>query len=325
MSRKMDQFLRICRKFKPSRITIETKEHGNLKDVMMLVGPDLSIQITNYAHDRNFSINLADGEEMEINISSSGGIITLKENSYPAEPNHKHIEALFHMKKGVFSISIYGSYQQDERKPDIIFEDLMNRAVSCSVCPRMKEKKAVISKFNGNIQSDLMFITEAPGPNGAELSRIPMSGDSSGKNFEELLGHIGLTRDEVYLTHAVLCCPTDKYEKVRVPSAKEITNCSHFLMEQIELVQPKVIVTMGSNALKALNTIKKHSIVLKEHVAQPQEWNSYKVFPLYHTSTVVMNRRKRTKEQQIEDFIMLRDYYLEGTEGQVPCPENPQD
>lgn len=318
MSGKINQFLKICRNFNPTRITIKTEDHHQLKDIIMLMGSELNIEVTRYEHEQDFTIMVSDGEQMEIKLTSLG-ISRFIENAYSKDSDQKEIEASFIMPKGVFTLSLYGRYRQDNRGKKTKFNDLVTRAAACTTCPKMTEKKAVISRLNGNIEADLMFIAEAPGPSGAEITRVPMSGDSSGENFEELLNHIGLTRDEVYITHAVLCCPTDKYEKVRVPSTKEIANCSHYLLEQIELVQPKLIVTLGSNALKALHTIKKHSIVLKDHVAQPQQWNSYKVFPLYHTSTVVMNRRKRTKQQQMQDFIKLKSTYI-GTGGQVQCP-----
>src|SRR6266498_692380 len=93
-----------------------------------------------------------------------------------------------------------------------------------------------------------MFIAEAPGRNGADRTRIPFHGDTSGRNFESLLASIELTRDEIFITNAVLCSPRKPSGANDKPARSEIRNCSDFLRRQIELINPPVVATLGAVA-----------------------------------------------------------------------------
>ena len=90
-----------------------------------------------------------------------------------------------------------------------------------------------------------MFIGEAPGRKGADRTRIPFSGDQSGANFDRFLNSIGLTRNEIFITSAALCNPRSESGANRKPSQTELANCSDFLRRTIEVVEPRVIVTLG--------------------------------------------------------------------------------
>src|SRR3989440_10157241 len=87
------------------------------------------------------------------------------------------------------------------------FEALVAEASQCVRCPAMCERAAVLSELNGSLDARVLFIGEAPGRKGADRTRIPFSGDQSGKNFERFLSSIGLTRGEIFITSAALCNP----------------------------------------------------------------------------------------------------------------------
>ena len=70
----------------------------------------------------------------------------------------------------------------------------------------MRERKAVLSRLNGALNTRVMFIAEAPAAT-APTGRESFHGDTSGRNFESLLASIKLTRDEIFITNAVLCSP----------------------------------------------------------------------------------------------------------------------
>ena len=73
----------------------------------------------------------------------------------------------------------------DEKRKQFI--ELATEAAHCTLCPAMCERTAVLSELNGPINARVMFIGEAPGRKGADRTRIPFSGDQSGKNFERFL------------------------------------------------------------------------------------------------------------------------------------------
>jgi len=168
----------------------------------------------------------------------------------------------------------------------------------------MERRKAVLGSQCGNLNSKILFIAEAPGRLGADRFRIPLWGDQTGKNFQDLLDCIGWSREQIFITNAVLCNPRDEFGNNATPKTLEVKNCSVFVDSLLKVMQPELIVTLGNKALKSLNTIEHHSIMLKEQVATPQKWKGYTVFPLYHPSPTSTNIW-RSKEQQSSDFEQL--------------------
>ncbi len=181
------------------------------------------------------------------------------------------------------------------------FERLTREAAACVVCERMRERKAVLSRLNGSLEPRVMFVAEAPGRNGADRTRIPFYGDASGENFESLLASIKLTRDEIFITNAVLCSPRKASGANDRPTRSEIGACSDFLRRQIELLDPPVIATLGAVALDALKLIEAHDFRLRDAAAKILRWNGRLLVPLYHPSPQVIIT-VRTLEEQKRDF-----------------------
>jgi uracil-DNA glycosylase family 4 len=186
-----------------------------------------------------------------------------------------------------------------------LFLSLAAEAQSCQICPDLRERTAVLSELNGSLNPKLFFIAEAPGRQGADRTRIPFSGDKSGENFRVLLESIGLERKDIFVTNAVMCSPRSATDANRKPTKTEIGNCSTFLQRQIELLSPKVVVTIGSVALEAVKAIEYHEFVLKNDVAKVLEWNRRKLVPLYHPSPQVVASHRRMP-QQLADFQILK-------------------
>lgn len=181
------------------------------------------------------------------------------------------------------------------------FAALAAEAGACTLCPAMCERTAVLSELNGPMDARVMFIGEAPGRKGADRTRIPFSGDQSGKNFGRFLSSIGLTRAEIFITSAALCNPRKPSGANRRPSADEIGNCSEFLRRTIALIDPRVIVTLGGVALDALNPIHYHELNLKEHAGKIHRWNGRTLVPLYHPSPQVLIT-SRKEAAQLKDY-----------------------
>ena len=185
-----------------------------------------------------------------------------------------------------------------------VFKQLIDEAAACTRCQAMCGRRAVLSKRNGSIDARVMFIGEAPGRKGADRTRVPFSGDQSGANLDRFLGSISLTRDEIFITSAALCNPRSESGANRKPSQKELQNCSDFLRRTIEVVDPRVIVTLGSVALEALKRIQYHELNLKESAAQVHSWNDRVLVPIYHPSPQVLASHRREAEQ-MQDYQMV--------------------
>ena len=179
-------------------------------------------------------------------------------------------------------------------------------AANCTRCPTMCERTAVLSELNGSIHARVMFIGEAPGRKGADRTRIPFSGDQSGVNLDRFLSSIKLRREQIFITSAALCNPRTESGANRRPTQKELANCSDFLRRTMELVDPRVVVTLGSVALEALKRIHYHELNLKQNAAQIHEWNGRVLVPVYHPSPQVLASHRREKEQLSDYQVVAR-------------------
>ena len=183
------------------------------------------------------------------------------------------------------------------------FEQLVAEAASCTRCPAMCGRSAVLSELNGSPGAPVLFIGEAPGRKGADRTRVPFSGDQSGSNLDRFLNSIDLQRSQIFITSAALCNPRSASGANRRPTQKEITNCSYFLRRTIDVVNPRVIVTLGSVALEALKRIHYHEFNLKTSAATIQRWAERVLVPIYHPSPQVLASHRREMDQ-------LRDYQV---------------
>jgi DNA polymerase len=182
-----------------------------------------------------------------------------------------------------------------------LFDALVAEAAACRRCETMCGRTAVLSERNGNVAARVMFIGEAPGRQGGDRTRVPFSGDQSGRNFGRYIASINLAREEIFITNSVLCNPRKESGANRKPSVKESLNCAAFLRRQIELIAPRVVVTLGAVALAALSRIEYHQFTLKDSAGRVCEWGGRLLVPLYHPSPQVLASHRREDAQ-------LRDY-----------------
>ena len=193
------------------------------------------------------------------------------------------------------------SARQSPGPAHISFTELAGEAAACRLCPAMCGREAVLSERNGSLRARAMFIGEAPGRQGGDRTRIPFYGDKSGQNFTRFIASIGLAREHIFITNAVLCNPRNSSGANRTPSQREVANCSGFLRRQIEIIDAPVIVTMGRVSLEALRRIEYHQFNLREAAGKVFRWSGRLLVPLYHPSPQVLASHRREAAQ-------LRDY-----------------
>ena len=185
-----------------------------------------------------------------------------------------------------------------------LFTRLFQEAAECTRCPEMCGRSAVLSPLNGSLDARIMFIGEAPGRKGADITRVPFSGDQSGQNFDRYLASINLSRDEIFITSAALCNPRTVNGANRKPTVRELLNCSDFLRRAIALIDPLLIVTLGSVALDSLKRMEPHPFTLRESAGKIQTWNARILVPIYHPSPQVLASHRR-EWQQLEDYKLV--------------------
>jgi DNA polymerase len=183
------------------------------------------------------------------------------------------------------------------------FDTLACAAQACRRCPAMDGRRRVLSRLNGPSEARVMFIAEAPGRFGGEVTGVPLSRDQTGRRFSRLLARSGLDRDAVFVTNAVLCNPRTPEGLNRPPAPAELAACSAWLARQIDLIDPLVVVTLGAVALRALGRLTPHRYRLREHVGQSLPWATRTLVPLYHPSPRA--GLSRSDAQQEDDFLRL--------------------
>src|SRR4051795_5482949 len=120
------------------------------------------------------------------------------------------------------------------------------QASTCTRCPQLAASRTTVVFGSGHADADLMFVGEAPGAN-EDKQGVPFVGQA-GKLLDQLLGEIGLTRADVFVVNVLKCRPPGN----RDPLPQEIDNCQPYLFRQIELIEPRVICTLGNFATKLL-------------------------------------------------------------------------
>lgn len=151
--------------------------------------------------------------------------------------------------------------------------------------------------------SAVMFIGEAPGRFGAARSGIPFMGDESGRRFERLLAEAGLTREQVFVTNAVRCLPLDDRGRNRRPLFSEVAACGTWLDSELRAARPRVVATLGTTALDALQRIERHSLRLRDAAGTAVPWRGSVVVPLYHPG--VRSTVHRPWDMQVRDWREL--------------------
>lgn len=124
--------------------------------------------------------------------------------------------------------------------------ELAAAAAGCTRCPQLVASRTRVVFGDGDPDAELMLIGEAPGAREDETGE-PFTG-ASGRVLDELLAGIGLTRERVYVTSVLKCRPPGN----RDPAPAEIERCRPYLHEQLALVRPRVVCTLGNFATQLL-------------------------------------------------------------------------
>jgi len=164
----------------------------------------------------------------------------------------------------------------------------------CHRCPLGDTRTRLVFGV-GDPDAELMFIGEAPGKN-EDLQGEPFVG-SAGKFLDELLASIGLTRSQVYIANVLKCRPPNN----RDPIAVEISTCTPFLAQQVRLIDPKVIATLGNFATRWLLDTTAGITTLRGKLYHVE---GRQVVPIFHPAVALYDPGK--KDALFDDFKRLR-------------------
>ena len=176
--------------------------------------------------------------------------------------------------------------------------ELSRQMASCQACELAQQRNKVVPG-EGAGDADLLFIGEAPGFNEDQQGK-PFVG-AAGGFLDQLLASIGLSRGDVYIANVIKCRPPGN----RDPLPCEIAACKPWLDQQIELIRPKIIVTLGRFSLARYFT---NETIGKVH-GRPRKVGDIMCFPMYHPAAALHqgSLRKVIEEDMLKLPALLKD------------------
>jgi len=170
---------------------------------------------------------------------------------------------------------------------------LKERILNCQKCPLSQGRKNAVPG-EGNLGTELMFVGEAPGRD-EDIQGQPFVG-RAGQLLTKIIHAMKFKREEVYITNIVKCRPPEN----RTPHKQEIEMCQGYLREQLGMIKPKVIVTLGKVAADFFIQSKLGMTALRGNF---YEFNNIKVMPTFHPSYIIRNEgNKELKKMVWEDM-----------------------
>ncbi|MCT4594642.1 MAG: uracil-DNA glycosylase [Anaeromicrobium sp.] len=193
----------------------------------------------------------------------------------------------------------------------LVLKEIKLKELNKRMLDENEDKEIVLG--NGRVNSTIVLIGEAPGAKEVE-AKLPFVGQA-GKHLEEFLNILELDRSELYITNTVKFRPTKESPKTggkinRPPSKKEIKDFKEYLFDEINIIKPKVIVTLGNIPLKTI-TGQEGSKIGDLHGKDSKviiDGNEYCLFPLYHPAAVIY--RRELKEVYYSDLEVLKKFLV---------------
>ena len=175
------------------------------------------------------------------------------------------------------------------------FDQFVQQVKSCTLCT-LSEKRTQAVPGEGSRTADIMFIGEGPGFYEDRDGR-PFIGPA-GHLLDGLLASIDLKRENVYITNMIKCRAPNN----RDPLPVEIQSCGPYLDKQIELIAPRIIVTLGRYSFGKFFP----SQTISKARGRPQKWNDLVIYPMYHPAAALHNPGLRpVLEQDFQKLISL--------------------
>ena len=190
-------------------------------------------------------------------------------------------------------------------------EEVKQEALTCTKC-RLAAGRTQVVFGVGHPTANLMFIGEAPGFH-EDKQGEPFVG-AAGQLLTKLLGDIGLQRSDVYIANVLKCRPPGN----RDPMPDEIESCKPWLKEQIDLIDPRVIATLGNFATQLLLGRK---VGITKVRGQRFDWRGRVLIPTFHPAAILRGGAGGLQMQQVEqDFLLIRKILDETPEEAIEDP-----
>mgnify|MGYP000881017544 FL=1 len=176
-------------------------------------------------------------------------------------------------------------------------EALRRKMIDLDVCPELRSQATQLVMGDGSLDADIVFIGEAPGKSEDEQG-LPFVG-AAGKFLDHMLSEAGMKRDDVYITNIVKYRPPNN----RDPLNDEKAAFWPYLLKQLQIINPKVVVTLGRHSMEYFLPGKRISQIHGRPKRIQFGDRPLVVVPLYHPAAALYNGSMR--EILIEDFVRM--------------------
>jgi len=208
------------------------------------------------------------------------------------------LKQLYLLKQLGYNYTSVNAFKEEE--PDLTLpntlDKLKKQALECHLCELSKSRTHVVFG-EGDSNANILFIGEAPGAleDASGKPFVGRSGELLTKMIENVLG---LSRSEVYISNMVKCRPRENAE----PTPAEAHTCQPYLLKQIELIQPKIVIALGTTAYHYLSG---DDTAISKVRGTVHEQNGYKLVPTYHPAYLLRN--PSAKKEVIIDLKMVKE------------------
>jgi uracil-DNA glycosylase family 4 len=184
------------------------------------------------------------------------------------------------------------------------FAQLRQRVMPCTKCSHLVASRKNVVFGVGDINAQLMFIGEAPGADEDEQGE-PFVG-KAGQLLTRIIQTMGLSRGAVYIANILKCRPDTPGQASgnRKPTPEEMQTCIPYLHEQIDLIQPKVIVALGATAVEGLLG---KTIGITRLRGQWRTYRGIQLMPTYHPAYLLRNQALSEKRRVWEDMLAVME------------------
>jgi DNA polymerase len=182
------------------------------------------------------------------------------------------------------------------------FAALRERVLVCEKCTHLVKSRTQVVFGVGNIDAELMFVGEAPGADEDEQGE-PFVG-KAGQLLTKIIAAMGFAREEVYIGNVLKCRPDMPPGESgnRKPRADEMATCLPYLVEQIKIIRPRVMVALGATAMEGLTGATDAMSRLRGR------WHEFEGIPLmatYHPAYLLRNQSLAEKRKVWEDMLLV--------------------
>jgi DNA polymerase len=190
----------------------------------------------------------------------------------------------------------------DREAKDAAMAELRERAMGCQKCPHLAASRKNVVFGVGDIHSPLMFVGEAPGADEDEQGE-PFVG-KAGQLLTRIIQTMGFTRDTVYIANILKCRPDTPGQARgnRKPTAEEMQTCFPYLLAQIDLIRPQVIVALGATAVEGLLG---KSASISRLRGNWQTFREVPVMPTFHPAYLLRDQGPVEKRKVWEDMLQV--------------------